>query len=96
MDWMALISVVMFVAGTAEFWLAARIRNAAWELAAEASYSQDEIERRLADLAKISEALSIEHAETFTALNRFVALWSDGDHDEAVELLREAGFRLPA
>jgi protein gp37 len=60
------------------------------------AYERIPILAKFQELASLSEALSMEHATSFRAMSQFVSLWNDGDRDEAVEVLKGAGFRITA
>ena len=82
--------------GAMELVVAWRQRLAAYALADEHANARNELEDKFQELASLSEALSMEHATSFRAMSQFVSLWNDGDRDEAVEVLKGAGFRITA
>lgn len=82
--------------GATELFVAWRLRLAAYALADEHANARNELEVKFQELSHLSRALSIEHAASFRAMSQFVSLWNDGERDEAVEVLKGAGFRIAA
>ena len=79
--------------GVADLWWAWVLRRRAWALAAECDAQMDALMSDVDKLGKISEAVSIEHAQNFAVLQRFIATWNEGDFEAAVEILQSNGFK---